>query len=104
MEQYKIDFESIPWQEPASGVRFKEYHQGGKQIRLVEFARGFVETDWCTKGHIGYILDGQLEINFDGKVVVLGPGNGLFIPPGENHKHIGKALTDAVQIFVIEDM
>jgi hypothetical protein len=79
VEKYKIDFESMRWESPMAGVRFKAYEQGGKKLRLVEFGREFVEPDWCTKGHIGYVLEGQMEINFDGNVVAFGPGDGIFI-------------------------
>jgi len=104
MKQYKVDFKSTPWETPAVGVRFKVYKQGGKQLRLVEFTDEFVEPDWCTKGHIGYILEGQLEINFNGRVVVFNPGDGLFIPAGEEHKHMGRALTDVVKLILVEDV
>jgi len=104
MKQYKIDFESMPWESPAVGAKVKAYEQNGRKLRLVEFTREFAEPVWCTKGHIGYILEGQLEINFDGKIVVFGPGDGLFIPPGEKHKHIGRALTDVVKIILVEDI
>ena len=70
MEQCKIDFTSIPWETPADGVRFKAYKQDGSQVRLVEFTDKLVETDWCKKGHIVYILEGRLEVNFDSNVVV----------------------------------
>lgn len=104
MKQYKIDFESMPWESPAVGAKVKAYERNGRKLRLVEFTREFAEPVWCTKGHIGYILEGQLEINFDGKIVVFGPGNGLFILPGEKHKHIGRALTDLVKIILVEDV
>ena len=104
MKQYKIDFESMPWESPAVGAKVKAYEQNGRKLRLVEFTREFAEPVWCTKGHIGYILEGQLEINFDGKIVVFGPGDGLLIPPGEKHKHIGRALTDVVKIILVEDV
>ena len=45
MEQYRINFESIQWESPAEGVRFKAYEQGGKKLRLVEFSKEFVEPD-----------------------------------------------------------
>jgi len=102
--QYKIDFESMEWEEPADGVRFKAYEQGGRKLRLVEFAKEFVEPDWCRKGHIGYILEGQLEIDFDGKVIAFGPGDGVFIPAGEKHKHKGRVLSDVVKIILVEDV
>ena len=102
MEQYKIDFESIPWESPAAGVKFKAYEQNGRKLRLAEFTREFIEPDWCTKGHIGYILEGQMEIDFDGKVVVFNSGDGLFIPEGDKHK--GRVLTDVVKIILVEDV
>ena len=103
MNQYKIDFESMAWETPADGVRFKAYQQGGRKLRLVEFSKEFVEPG-CTKGHVGYILEGQIEIDFDGEVIVFGPGDGLFIPAGEKHKHKGKVLTDIVKVILVEDV
>jgi hypothetical protein len=35
MEQYKIDFESMSWEEPACGVKFKAYEQNGKKLRFL---------------------------------------------------------------------
>ena len=70
---------------------------------MVEFSKGFIEHDWCTKAHIGYILEGQMEIDFDGKKEVFGPGDGVFIPAGEEHKHKGQVLTDTVKVILIED-
>ena len=103
MERYKIDFESMAWEVPAVGVRFKAYEQGSKKLRLVEFTKEFVEPDWCRKGHIGYILEGQLEIDFDGKAIPFGPGDGIFIPAGNKHKHKGRVLTDKVKAILVED-
>ena len=103
MEKYRVDFKSMHWETPADGVRFKAYEQGGRKLRLVEFTKEFVEPDWCSKGHIGYILEGQLEIDFGGKVIVFGPGDGVFIPAGEKHKHKGKVLTDKVKAILVEE-
>lgn len=104
MDRYKVDFDSISWESPATGVRFKRHSESGRQIRLVEFSREFVEPDWCTRGHIGYVLDGRCEIDFDGHVVEYGPGDGIFIPAGEEHKHMASVLTDVVLVVLIEDV
>jgi len=104
MEQYKVDFKSKSWETPAEGVRFKAYQQGEKKLRLAEFTKEFVEPDWCTKGHIGYVLEGQMEIDFDRKVIQFGPGDGVFIPAGEEHKHKAKVLTDVAKIILVEDV
>lgn len=103
MEQYRIDFKSMEWESPDDGVRFKAYQQQNKKLRLVEFSKEFVEPDWCTKGHIGYILEGQMEIDFDGAKEVFGPGDGVFIPAGQQHKHKGRVLTDKVKAILVEE-
>lgn len=102
--QYRVDFESIPWEASAAGVRFKARAQDGRQLRLVEFAKGFVEPDWCLNGHIGLILEGQMEIDFDGELIVFGAGDGVFIPPGQEHEHKARVLTDRVRAILVEDV
>lgn len=102
MEQYKIDFETMEWQTPAIGVRFKVYEQNGKKLRLVEFSKDFVEQDWCAKGHIGYILEGQIEIDFGGKTIAFGPNDGVFIPAGKKHK--AKVRTNTAKAILVEEI
>ncbi len=102
MEHYRVDFESMPWEQPAPGVRCKAYEQDGRRLRLAEFSKDFVEPDWCTKGHIGYVLEGAMEVDFRGHVVTFRAGDGLFIPPGHVHGHKARVLTDLVRVFLVE--
>jgi len=104
MEPYRTDFKAMPWDAPAVGVRFKAYERGGRKLRLAEFTKEFAEPDWCTKGHIGYVLEGRMEIDFDGNVIVFGSGDGLFIPAGREHKHKARVLTDTVRMILVEDV
>ena len=104
MEKCKIDFKSLPWESPVPGIKFKAHKQNGKILRLVEFDKEFIEPDWCKKGHIGYILEGEMEINFDGEIVVFRPGDGVFILSGDEDKHIGKVITDKVKAILIEEV
>ncbi len=103
-QQYLVDFKSMQWETQAAGVKFKAYQNGGKKLRLVEFTKEFVEPDWCRKGHIGYVLEGQMEIDFNRKMVIFGPGDGLFIPAGEQHQHKARILTDVLKVILIEDL
>ena len=89
---------------PAVGVRFKVYKHKGTRLRLLEFTDEFTETDWCTKGHVGYILEGRLEVNFGGNEVVFNAGDGVFIPAGEKDKHMGRPLTKVVKMIFVEDV
>ena len=104
MNQYKVNFDEIQGDTPAPGVRSKVVVIHGKKIRLVEFTKEFIEPDWCKKGHIGYILEGHLEIDFNGNIVVFNPGDALCIPEGERHKHRAQTISDVVKIFLIDDI
>ncbi len=104
VDQYKVDWDAIEWQTPLAGVRFKAFRQGNKQLRLVEYTVEFVEPDWCSRGHIGYVLEGLLEIDFDGTSVGFGPGDGMFIPAGREHKHKAIILSDTVRVVLVEEL
>jgi quercetin dioxygenase-like cupin family protein len=103
--QYRVEFDKTPWVAGlAAGARYKVFKQGGRQIRMVEFSRGYVEPDWCRKGHIGYVHEGHMEIDFNGTLVAYKAGDGLFIPPGEKNKHRLHVLSDKVVIMMVEDI
>jgi quercetin dioxygenase-like cupin family protein len=103
MEQCRVDFAGIDWQSPAAGVRQKVVVQGGHRLRLVEFARDFVEADWCLKGHIGYVIDGRMDLVMKDRTISFGPGDGLFIPAGPEHGHKAKVLTEVLRAVLVED-
>ena len=102
MNTHKIDFKNIPWEQPSPNVRMKRHQEGDTQVRLVEFSREFVEPDWCRNGHIGYVLDGRMEVSFGGKVEVFEAGDGVFIPPGEEHRHMVRVLSDKATLVLVE--
>ena len=90
MNEYLIHFQGMKWESQVSGVRYKAFIRGEHKLRLVEFSEEFSENDWCTKEHVGYVIDGCISIDFDGKIVNLKSGDGLFIPKGEANKHKGR--------------
>ena len=72
---------------------------------MVEFGKDFIENDWCTNGHIGYVLKGQLEIDFEatGTTVRYTSGDGIFIEKGEDSRHKARVLTESVRLILVED-
>lgn len=104
MQRLKINFDTLEWQSPLPGARFKAYRSGGKQIRLVEFTSDFIEPHWCENGHIGLILEGSLEVDFRGTVVTYGKGDGIFISPGPEFAHKARSLTPVVRLVLVEDV
>ncbi len=53
-----IDWESLPWKEPSPGVRVKTCVRGDQVVSLLELSEGS-NQDWCTKGHLIYVLAGE---------------------------------------------
>jgi len=99
-----INFDSLQWQCTLPGARFKVYREGAKQLRLLEFSSEFVEPDWCEKGHVGFILEGVLEVDFMGCVVAYPQGSGIFIPPGAATAHKARSVTPLVRLVLVEDV
>lgn len=104
MEPYKVIFDALEWQTPMPGARFKAHNDGTKQMRLLEFTSEFVEPHWCEKGHYGFVVQGELEIDFHGRCVRYAEGAGIFIPAGLSHGHKARSLTPSVRLFLVEDV
>ena len=103
--EYRVDFDSLPWEMPAPGIRQKSIIHGSRRMRLVELPSGYTETDWCTKGHAGYVLDGEMHLTLkDGSTVTYRRGDGMFIPAGAEHKHKPTVISKTFRIVVVEDM
>ncbi|MDH4216561.1 MAG: cupin domain-containing protein [Gallionella sp.] len=99
---YAVNFDELPWESPMPGAQFKSFARDGKKLRIAEFTREFVEPHWCEKGHAGIVLSGELEIDFNGKVVRYLEGAAILIPAGAEHVHKGRAITPVVRLFLVE--
>lgn len=99
--QYKADFAKLEWESPIEGVRHKYIDQNNLRMRLVEYSNE-MPLHWCEKGHYGYLLEGQMEIEFKDSKIIYKPGDGIFIPDGPDHKHCGRVLSEKVLVFFIE--
>jgi quercetin dioxygenase-like cupin family protein len=103
VRNFKVDFDALDWQNGRPGVRFKVHSDGARQIRLVEFTTSEGDPHWCEIGHIGYVLAGGLEIEFNGQVVSYSAGDGIFIPSGADSAHRGRVITPGTRLVMVED-
>jgi len=101
VSQYKIDFTKIEWESPIPGVRHKVVTVGDVKLRLVEYSPEMA-PHWCTVGHFGQILAGTLEIEFNDVTCLFGPGDGVMIPSGEEHRHKARVLSGIAQAIFVE--
>ncbi|UCF05175.1 MAG: cupin domain-containing protein [bacterium] len=100
---YRIDFGSIGWESPITGMRQKAFVHEGKRLRLVEYSNE-MEPHWCERGHFGYVLEGELEIVFETVTHQYRKGDGLFIPAGKEHRHMGKVTAGTALVIFVEDL
>ena len=104
MDRHRILFDSLEWQNGIHGARFKVFCGGTKQLRLLEFTSEFIEPEWCEKGHMGLVVQGELEIDFQGHLVRYPQGSGIFIPAGSINAHKARSITHKVLLFLVEDV
>ena len=103
MSVYKVDFQAMDWDGGRPGVRHKVYCEGDRLIRLVEFDTGEGFDHWCEEGHIGYVLEGGVEIDFSGEIISFKTGDGLFIPPGKASAHRAVSIIPGTRLVMVED-
>lgn len=55
--------------------RTRHFGDENIRVRMVEYTPGYLADHWCSKGHILFCLEGELETTLeDGRVFVLKPG------------------------------
>ena len=103
MDSVRIDLDQCQWDYASPGMRVKCAARNGRQLRLVEIGPDFGEADWCEVGHAGYVLEGELEIQFEGAMERLSAGDGLLIPQGKKARHKSRAVSGVVRLILVED-
>jgi quercetin dioxygenase-like cupin family protein len=57
------------------------------------------------RGHIGYVPEGRISIDFNGEVIDFKAGDGIFIPEGEESRHKGMvARGEKVLVILFEEV
>lgn len=101
--QHKVDFSKLEWKSLIEGVRHKYFDQNNICMRFIEYSKE-MPLHWCEKGHYGYLIEGQMEIEYENEKIIYQSGDGIFIPDGPDHKHRGKLLTEKALVFFVENV
>ena len=101
MIKYKIDFNELKQGAPFPGIEHKFKDQENIRVRMVEYHRD-MEPHWCEKGHYGIMLEGTWDIEFPSGTVRFEKGDGLYLPPGPEHRHKATVISDKVKVFFVE--
>ncbi len=71
--------------------------KGNVRVRIVEYSPGYLADHWCNKGHVIYVLEGELITELkDGSVYILKPGMSYQVAddaaPHRSRTYIGAKL------------
>ena len=71
------------------------------RVRMVEYSPGYVSDHWCSKGHILFCIDGELETTLsDGRVFTLTPGVSYQVADGaEPHR---SRTANGAKLFIVD--
>jgi quercetin dioxygenase-like cupin family protein len=74
---------------------------GDIRVRIMEYAPGFRTGYWCSKGHVFYCLEGELEVELeDGRKFVLTPGLSFQVADdAERHRNYSRT---GAKFFVVD--
>ena len=62
-----VDWQDIPSDQVKGKAGFtisKLQMMGDTKIRLVEYSANYIADHWCDKGHVLFVLEGELEIHY----------------------------------------
>ena len=100
----RLDFDSIGWQDDQADIHSRAAEALGQRWAIVEYEAGAAREEWCTDGHRGYVLEGQIEYEFDdgSARLSLAKGQGFFLAAGTGHRGRNRGGA-ATRLFLIDD-
>lgn len=75
---------------------------GDLRVRMVEYSPGYLADHWCERGHILYVLEGELESQLkDGGSFMLKPGMTYQVSDSGDAAHRSYTKTGA-KLFIVD--
>jgi hypothetical protein len=74
---------------------------GDLRVRMVDYSAGYVSDHWCSKGHILFCVDGELDTDLaDGRKFTLTPGMSYQVADGTDahRSHSAKGA----RLFIVD--
>ena len=75
---------------------------GDVRMRVVEYSPGYLADHWCDRGHVLYVLEGELETELrDGRRFRLTPGQSYQVSDFGDAAHRSSTRTGA-RLFIVD--
>jgi quercetin dioxygenase-like cupin family protein len=109
MQMSNIPFGTTDWSavEPihhkgeTGSATWRTQSFGGIRVRRVDYTPGYLADHWCVKGHILFVLDGELETELeDGRVFRMTAGQSYQVADNAE-PHRSRTATGA-SLFIVD--
>jgi quercetin dioxygenase-like cupin family protein len=82
-------------------AHWRTVEQGNVRVRIVEYSPGYLADHWCSRGHVLYVLSGELVTELqDGRTFTLLPGQSYQVADGQE-PHRSRTAAGAT-LFVVD--
>jgi quercetin dioxygenase-like cupin family protein len=100
----RLDFDSVAWADDQPDIHSRAVTALGQRWAIVEYEAGAARAEWCTEGHRGYVLTGQIVYEFDdgSEALSIAEGEGFHLAAGTGHRGRNAGGT-TTRLFLIDD-
>jgi hypothetical protein len=75
---------------------------GDLRVRHVEYSAGYLADHWCDRGHVLYVLEGELDTELrDGRIFKLTPGMSYQVSDHGDAAHRSSTAVGA-KLFIVD--
>jgi len=86
----------------AGHATWRTFSVGDLRVRLVEYSAGYLADHWCDRGHVLYVLEGELVTELrDGRRFTLGPGTSYQVSDQGDASHRSSTKSGA-RLFIVD--
>lgn len=83
-------------------ARWRTFEVGDLRVRLVEYSPGYLADHWCDRGHVLFVLEGELTSELkDGRTFKLTPGMSYQVSDNGDAPHRSETKVGA-KLFVVD--
>ncbi len=90
-----------PRGEPGTAT-WRTLNIGDLRVRMVEYSPGYLADHWCDRGHVLYVLEGEMETELrDGRRFTLTAGMSYQVSDFGDAAH-RSSTRDGVRLFIVD--
>lgn len=81
---------------------WQTFESGNLRVRMVEYSPGYVADHWCSRGHVVFVLEGELITELkDGRKFFLKQGSSYQVMSDESNPHMSRTERGA-KLFIVD--